>query len=80
MGQGLKSSPLAYPLCVQVVNGNPLLGSQWGAVSMVFTGLIASTLLKTRGHGKGKKGSEQNGKPHSGVMSLNKAEKLDKMA
>lgn len=31
-----------------VVNGNVLLPLQWSAVAMVFTGLIASTLLKTK--------------------------------
>ncbi len=31
-----------------VVSGNPLLPAQWGAVGCVFTGLIASSLLKRK--------------------------------
>jgi hypothetical protein len=50
----------------QVVNGNPLLPTQWTAVVMVFTGLIASTLLKARGHkGKHKAKKESTGSSHS---------------
>jgi hypothetical protein len=38
---------------MQVVwNANPLLTGQWVAVSMVFVGLIASSLVKTGKHGK----------------------------
>jgi len=35
-----------------VVNGNALLPAQWAAVSMVFTGLIVSSLLKATGHAR----------------------------
>uniref|UniRef100_A0A7S0X1H4 UAA transporter n=1 Tax=Chlamydomonas leiostraca TaxID=1034604 RepID=A0A7S0X1H4_9CHLO len=43
-----------------VVNGNVLLPLQWWAVSMVFSGLITSTLLKTKGS---KHKSHQHGEP-----------------
>lgn len=38
-----------------LLNGNPLLPAQWGAVALVFGGLITSTLAKSKrgaGHGK----------------------------
>ncbi|GFH24399.1 uncharacterized protein HaLaN_22188 [Haematococcus lacustris] len=54
-----------------VVNANPLLPMQWTAVCMVFTGLIASSLLKARGHGRGKhsqQGSAQHAATSNGRM------------
>lgn len=36
--------------------GNPLLPTQWVAVALVFGGLIASSVAKSGGHGKGNKG------------------------
>ncbi|KAI8475376.1 MAG: UAA transporter [Monoraphidium minutum] len=38
--------------------GNPLLPAQWGAVALVFGGLIASSLAKAGGHGHGGKGGK----------------------
>ncbi len=35
-----------------MVNANPLLPVQWAAVAMVFTGLIASSVMKGSKHGK----------------------------
>lgn len=49
-----------FLLSLQVVNGNMLLPLQWWAVSMVFTGLITSTLVKSKGH---KHKSHQHGQP-----------------
>ena len=42
-----------------VVNMNPLLPMQWMAVSMVFMGLISSTLLKGGKHTKRAKPAEE---------------------
>lgn len=40
-----------FNILISVVwNANPLLPAQWGAVAMVFTGLLASTLLKANRH------------------------------
>jgi UDP-galactose transporter B1 len=33
-------------------NANPLLPAQWGAVGMVFGGLLVSSVTKSRAHGK----------------------------
>jgi hypothetical protein len=33
--------------------GNPLLPQQWVAVGLVFTGLIAGSVVKGGGHGHG---------------------------
>ena len=34
--------------------GNPLLAQQWAAVTMVFTGLFVSSVLKSRGKARAK--------------------------
>lgn len=38
-----------------VFNANPLLPTQWGAVAMVFAGLITSSLTKRGAHGRRQK-------------------------
>ena len=40
-------------------NGNPLLPQQWMAVSLVFVGLAANTLQKSRGGGKHARPAQQ---------------------
>ncbi len=40
-----------FNILISVIwNANPLLPAQWGAVGMVFAGLIASTLSKKHKH------------------------------
>lgn len=37
-----------------LLNGTELLPTQWGAVAMVFTGLLVSAISKSKGHDKAK--------------------------